>query len=180
MNFIETDEEENRMDMRGDKPSLSEPIQEIPFPLLQERSSVYDFDLKKPVPVTPNPLPTTSELAASKLASEPVDLPDCEEELNVVREEEKRVMELARKTTEYYQARACEEKGFNPLQLFLLVTDFLNMVDQVCADITKKLQKKKEASAVSHLHYHQKQGLLLDFRTCSYTTRPQKPGTKFN
>lgn len=70
-------------------------------------------------------------------------LEDCQEELNVVREEEKKVMELVRKTTAYYQTGGSKDKGGNPLQLFVIVKDFLNNVDRVCGEITKKLQKKK-------------------------------------
>ncbi|XP_075503405.1 formin-like protein 8 [Primulina tabacum] len=70
-------------------------------------------------------------------------LEDCEEELKVVREEETRIMELVLKTTVYFQAGASKDKGTNPLQLFVIVKDFLVMVDQVCAEITKKLQTKK-------------------------------------
>lgn len=68
-------------------------------------------------------------------------LEDCEVELNVVREEQIRVMELVKRTTEYYQAGASGESGANPLQLFVIVKDFLDMVDRVRADITRKLQR---------------------------------------
>ncbi|KAH6797430.1 formin 8 [Perilla frutescens var. hirtella] len=69
-------------------------------------------------------------------------LEDSEEELNVVREEERRVMEVVRKTTVYYQTGV---KGGNPLQLFVIVKDFLNNVDRVCLEITKKSQKITKA-----------------------------------
>lgn len=75
-------------------------------------------------------------------------LEDCEEELNVVKDEQSRVMELVKKTTTYYQAGGnSKDKGTNPLQLFVIVKNFLNMVDQVCVDISKKLQKEKQTSA---------------------------------
>ncbi|GMI75613.1 formin 8, FORMIN HOMOLOGUE 8 [Hibiscus trionum] len=67
-------------------------------------------------------------------------LEECEDELKVVREEQKRVMELVKKTTDYYQAGASKLRGANPLQLFVIVKDFLDMVDRVRADITRKLQ----------------------------------------
>ncbi|KAL0440808.1 UNVERIFIED_CONTAM: Formin-like protein 8 [Sesamum radiatum] len=73
-------------------------------------------------------------------------LEDCREELNVVREEEKRVMEVVRKTTDYYQAGG-SKGGNHPLQLFVIVKDFLNNVDQVRAEIAKKLQKRKADSS---------------------------------
>ncbi|KAK8513142.1 hypothetical protein V6N13_032392 [Hibiscus sabdariffa] len=67
-------------------------------------------------------------------------LEECEDELKVVREEQIRVMELVKKTTDYYQAGASKARGANPLQLFVIVKDFLDMVDRVRADITRKLQ----------------------------------------
>ncbi|XWS51036.1 hypothetical protein CRYUN_Cryun12cG0141800 [Craigia yunnanensis] len=68
-------------------------------------------------------------------------LEECEDELKVVREEQVRVMELVKRTTEYYQAGASKERGANPLHLFVIVKDFLAMVDRVRADITRKLQR---------------------------------------
>ncbi|CAK9138676.1 unnamed protein product [Ilex paraguariensis] len=76
-------------------------------------------------------------------------LEECEEELKVVREEQTRVMELVKRTTEYYQAGAFKDKGTRPLQIFVIVKDFLDMVDQVCIDITRKLQKKNVTVVVS-------------------------------
>lgn len=71
-------------------------------------------------------------------------LEECEEELKVVTEEQTRVMELVKRTTEYYQAGASKGKeGGQPFQLFLIVKDFLNMVDQACQDIHRKLHKKR-------------------------------------
>ncbi|KAL1541552.1 formin-like protein 8 [Salvia divinorum] len=67
-------------------------------------------------------------------------LEGCEEELSVVREEERRVIELMRKTNVYYQTGV---KGGNPLQLFVMVKDFLESVDRVCGEIGKKLEKKR-------------------------------------
>lgn len=77
-------------------------------------------------------------------------LEDCEEELHVVRDEQSRVMELVRKTTVYYQAGGnSKDKGTNPLKLFVIVKNFLDMVDQVCVNISKKLQTKKQTSTGS-------------------------------
>ncbi|XWS37400.1 hypothetical protein CRYUN_Cryun19dG0039800 [Craigia yunnanensis] len=68
-------------------------------------------------------------------------LEECENELKVVKEEQIRVMELVKRTTEYYQAGASKEGGANPLQLFVIVKDFLDLVDRVRSDITRKLQR---------------------------------------
>ncbi|KAK1381397.1 hypothetical protein POM88_028141 [Heracleum sosnowskyi] len=66
-----------------------------------------------------------------------------EGELRLVRKEFTRIMELVKRKTEYYQAGASKEKGAQPLLLFLIVKDFLAMVDQVCIDITRNMQKRK-------------------------------------
>lgn len=75
-------------------------------------------------------------------------LEECEEELKVVRGEQTRVVELVERTTKYYQAGASisNDKGSHPLQLFVMVKDFLGMVDQVCADIYRTIQKKNETA----------------------------------
>ncbi|KAL6997237.1 hypothetical protein U1Q18_007360 [Sarracenia purpurea var. burkii] len=76
-------------------------------------------------------------------------LEECEEELNVVREEQARVMVIVRTTTEYYQAGGdSKDGGGNPLQLFVIVKDFLDMVDQVRLDIARKLQKRSAKTVV--------------------------------
>ncbi|KAG6403977.1 hypothetical protein SASPL_136211 [Salvia splendens] len=69
-------------------------------------------------------------------------LEGCEEELIVVREEDRRVVELMRKTNVYYQRGV---KGGNPLQLFVMVKEFLESEDRVCCEIRKKLEKKEVA-----------------------------------
>ncbi|KAK6788945.1 hypothetical protein RDI58_012744 [Solanum bulbocastanum] len=71
-----------------------------------------------------------------------------EKEMKTVREEQDRVMELVKKTTDYYQAGASDDKGWQPLQLFAIVKDFLEMVDKVCVEITRNMQKKKPLVAV--------------------------------
>ncbi|KAF4352557.1 hypothetical protein F8388_012253 [Cannabis sativa] len=71
-------------------------------------------------------------------------LEECEEEIKVVREEQIRVLELVKKTTEYYyQAGASKVKGVqNPFGLFVIVKDFLDMIDQVCVETCRRIQKK--------------------------------------
>lgn len=69
-------------------------------------------------------------------------LDECDRELKVVSEEQARVLELLKRTTDYYQVGVYEDKGTQPLQLFLLVKVFLEMVDRVKVDITQKIQNK--------------------------------------
>ncbi|KAJ6843248.1 formin-like protein 8 [Iris pallida] len=67
------------------------------------------------------------------------------EEIRVVGEEQLRIMELVRRTTEYYQPGSSKDKGQQHLQLFVIVRDFLVMFDRVCVDITRSTQKKPAA-----------------------------------
>ncbi|KZV50681.1 formin-like protein 8 [Dorcoceras hygrometricum] len=70
-------------------------------------------------------------------------------EIKVFKEEQTRVVELVKRTTDYYQAGFSKEKGTNILQLFVIVKDFLGMVDQVCVEIARNLQKRNPASSSS-------------------------------
>ncbi|KAK4429903.1 Formin-like protein 4 [Sesamum alatum] len=76
-------------------------------------------------------------------------LDTAELEVKVLKEEQTRVMEIVKKTTDYYQAGSSKDKGANPFQLFVIVRDFLGMVDQVCIDIARNAQKRKPVSSVA-------------------------------
>lgn len=67
-----------------------------------------------------------------------------EEELKVVKEEELRVMELVKRTAEYYQVVAHIDRSSHPLQVFIIVKDFLGMIDQVCIDIARSQQQSRK------------------------------------
>ncbi|KAF8390333.1 hypothetical protein HHK36_024858 [Tetracentron sinense] len=70
-------------------------------------------------------------------------LEEAEKELKVVRQEQTKVMELVKRTGEYYPSGASKDRGANPLQLFVIIRDFLGMVDQVFVDVARNLQKRK-------------------------------------
>ncbi|KAG8366227.1 hypothetical protein BUALT_Bualt17G0054600 [Buddleja alternifolia] len=76
-------------------------------------------------------------------------LDTAELEIRVVQEEQIRVMDLVKKTTDYYQAGYSKDKSTNQLQLFVIVRDFLTMVDQVCIDISRNVQKRKPGSPIA-------------------------------
>lgn len=76
-------------------------------------------------------------------------LEECEEEIKVVREEQNRVLEIVKRTTDYYQAGVSKERGVNPFQLFVIVKDFLDMVDQVCVETCRKMQKKVNVTSTN-------------------------------
>lgn len=73
-------------------------------------------------------------------------LETAEDELKVAREEQTKVMELVMKTTEYYQAGSSKDKEANRLQLFIIVKDFLEMVDRVCVEIARNLQRRRTSA----------------------------------
>ncbi|XP_027337871.1 formin-like protein 8 [Abrus precatorius] len=69
-------------------------------------------------------------------------LEECEDELKVVKEEQTRIMELVKKTNEYYLAGASKDNLSNPFQLFVIVKNFVHMVDHACIELKRKLEKK--------------------------------------
>lgn len=69
-------------------------------------------------------------------------LHNAEREIKGAREQQIKVMELVKRTTDYYQVGASNNKTWQPLQLFVIIRDFLGMVDRVCVEIARKLQKK--------------------------------------
>ncbi|GKV22794.1 hypothetical protein SLEP1_g32620 [Rubroshorea leprosula] len=70
-----------------------------------------------------------------------------EEELKALKEEQQKVMHLVKRTTAYYHAEASTDQGAQPLHLFVIVTDFLGMVDRVCIEIARNLQKRKSSGS---------------------------------
>jgi len=75
-------------------------------------------------------------------------LENAEKELQLVREEQTRIMQLVKRTTEYYQGGASKDgAGEQTLYLFVIVKDFLGMVDQACIEIARNMQKKKTSKA---------------------------------
>ncbi|XP_022734471.1 formin-like protein 4 [Durio zibethinus] len=70
---------------------------------------------------------------------------DAEEELKIIREEQKRVMDHVKRTIEYYQAGPSKD----PFQVFVIVRDFLGTVDQVCVEIARNQQRRKSSTASS-------------------------------
>ncbi|CAJ1975213.1 unnamed protein product [Sphenostylis stenocarpa] len=69
-------------------------------------------------------------------------LEECEGELEVVKEEQTRIMELVKKTNDYYLAGASKDNMVNPFQLFDIVKNFVDMVDQACIELKRKVEKK--------------------------------------
>jgi hypothetical protein len=65
---------------------------------------------------------------------------NAEKELKLVREKQTIVLQILSKTTQYYESS--KEKEENDLQLFGIVKDFLRMVDHVCIEIAREMQKK--------------------------------------
>ncbi|KAG6485354.1 hypothetical protein ZIOFF_053891 [Zingiber officinale] len=54
-------------------------------------------------------------------------------------------MELVKGVKEYCHPRTSRTNGTHPQWLFITLRDFLNMVDNACANIMWNLQKKKKS-----------------------------------
>ncbi|KAK4786352.1 hypothetical protein SAY86_003041 [Trapa natans] len=67
-----------------------------------------------------------------------------EEDIEALQKAHGHVMELVKKTTEYYQAGGAKHNGADQLQIFVIVKDFLSMVDQVCVEIARNMQMSKK------------------------------------
>lgn len=76
-------------------------------------------------------------------------LGNAEEELKLLREKQTSVLQLIKITTQYYQGGASKETAEDSLQLFVIVKDFLGMVDQTCIEIARDMQKRKPPKAIS-------------------------------
>ncbi|CAN0925720.1 Formin-like protein 8 [Linum grandiflorum] len=79
-------------------------------------------------------------------------LESADKEMRVLRESQKEVMDLVKRTTEYYQAGSSDSNSNSnnhPLQLFVIIRDFLGMVDNVCVEIARSLQRRKRPSSTS-------------------------------
>ncbi|WZY86713.1 hypothetical protein YC2023_033097 [Brassica napus] len=71
----------------------------------------------------------------------------CLTKLRVITEEQLRIMDLVKKTTNYYQAGALKER--NLFQLFVIIRDFLGMVDNACSEIARTQRKQRPAATVA-------------------------------
>ncbi|CAN1161465.1 Formin-like protein 11 [Linum perenne] len=73
-------------------------------------------------------------------------LRDAEISVKEVKEEEDRVMEMVKGVTEYFHGNVAKDEA-NPLRIFVVVRDFLGMLDHVC----KELRSSKIASCTNPL-----------------------------
>jgi Formin Homology 2 Domain len=71
-----------------------------------------------------------------------------EGEIKRVREEERRVMECVKETTEYFHGDAAKE-GAHPLRIFMVVRDFLLILDNVCKEVGRMQDRTFVGSARS-------------------------------
>lgn len=70
-------------------------------------------------------------------------LRNAEQELKLVRDKEASTLQLVHRTTQYYQVVASKDNAAQSLKLFVIVKDFMGMVDQACIEIARDMQKRK-------------------------------------
>lgn len=73
-------------------------------------------------------------------------LQEAEEDIARVQSEESRAFCLVRETTEYFHGDAAKEEG-RPLRFFVVVKDFLGVLDQVCREIGKTRTRMTQSSS---------------------------------
>lgn len=72
-------------------------------------------------------------------------LQEAEEDIARIQSEENRAFSLVRETTEYFHGDAAKEEG-RPLRFFVVVKDFLGVLDQVCREIGKTRTRLSQSS----------------------------------
>ncbi|KAL8167571.1 hypothetical protein V2J09_009070 [Rumex salicifolius] len=72
---------------------------------------------------------------------------ESEGEITWLLQEERRVIELVKKTVDYFHGNSTKDEG---LRLFVVVRDFLTLLDRICVEIQKKMEEEaKTASKAS-------------------------------
>ncbi|XP_057415938.1 formin-like protein 6 [Lotus japonicus] len=75
-------------------------------------------------------------------------LKDAEEKIIVIKDDERRALFLVKEVTEYFHGDTAKEEA-HPFRIFMIVRDFLNILDQVCKEVGRMQDRTVIGSARS-------------------------------
>lgn len=68
-------------------------------------------------------------------------LKKAEEEIEKIKADERKALFLVKEVTEYFHGNAAKEEA-HPFRIFMIVRDFLNILDQVCREVGRMQQER--------------------------------------